>query len=81
MSRDDVLAQVREAGNSDFGNVLDNDPQAGLAGLFSVNVLVNVVDDDCAELALALFRDTEQLLSIFGEFDSLNGCSKLPCLE
>lgn len=81
MARNNVLAEVRETGNGDLGDLFDNNPQAGLASLLALGVLVDVVDDDCAELALALLRDTQQLLSILGELDSLDGGSKLPRLE
>jgi hypothetical protein len=81
VARDDVSGAGREAGDCDLGNVVDDDAQRLLAGLLALGVLVDVVDDDCAELALALLGDTEQLAAVLVELDALDGGAELPCLE
>jgi hypothetical protein len=81
VARDDVSGASRETGDCDLGNVVDDNAQRLLAGLLALGVLVDVVDDDCAELALALLGDTEQLAAVLVELDALDGRSKLPCLQ
>lgn len=81
VSRDDVLGAGRETSNGDLGNVVDNNAQDVLAALLGLGVLVDVVDDDCAELALTLLRDTQQLSAVLVELDALDGGSELPSLQ
>jgi len=81
VARDDVSCAGRETGDCDLGNVVDNDAQRVLIGLLALGVLVDVVDEDCAELALTLLGDTEQLSAVLVELDALDGGSKLPSLQ
>lgn len=81
VARDDILAEVGETGDGDLGNFVDNNAERRLAGLLALGILVDVVDEDCAELSLTLLRDTQELLAVLAEFTSLDGGSKLPCLQ
>jgi hypothetical protein len=81
VARNDVSGAGGETGDCDLGNVVDDNAQRVLVGLLALGVLVDVVDEDCAELALALLGDTEQLAAVLVELDALDGSSKLPRLE
>jgi len=78
---DDVSGAGGETSDCDLGNVVDNNAQRVLVGLLALGVLVDVVDEDCAELALTLLGDTEQLGAVLVELDALDGGSKLPRLQ
>lgn len=53
----DVSAEGAESGNGDLGQLIDDNAQGVFAGLLGLGIWVDVVDVDCAELALALLRD------------------------
>ncbi|KAH0373857.1 putative eukaryotic translation initiation factor 3 subunit I, partial [Aureobasidium melanogenum] len=81
VARDDVSCAGRETSDCDLGNVVDDNAQRVLVGLLALGVLVDVVDEDCAELALTLLGDTEQLGAVLVELDALDCGSKLPSLQ
>ena len=81
VTRDDVSGAGRKTSDCDLGNVVDDNAQRVLVGLLALGVLVDVVDEDCAELALALLGHTKQLAAVLVEFDALDGGSELPCLQ
>lgn len=78
---DDVSGAGRETGDCDLGDVVDDNAQRVLVSLLALGVLIDVVDEDCAELALALLGDTEQLSAVLVELDTFDGGSKLPRLQ
>lgn len=77
---DDVLAEVAPAGDGGLALVAD-DGEGSLIGLLGVNVGVDVVDDDVAEVAHALLRHAEQLGAVLVELDTLDGGGELPGLD
>jgi hypothetical protein len=81
LAGDDVLGEVGEAGDGDTGQLVDDDAQGGLVGLLAVGALVDVVDDDVAELAGTLLGHAQQLLSVLGELNALDRGQEVPCLE
>ena len=81
VARNDVLGEVGEASDGDTGQFIDDDAECGLVGLLAVGALVDVVDDDVAELAGTLLGHTQQLLSILGELDTLDRGQEVPRLE
>ena len=77
----DVLGEVGEAGNGNTRKVAGNDAQGGLVGLLGAGCLVDVVNDNVAELSGTLLGHTQQLLAILGELDALDGGEVIPGLE
>ena len=80
MARDDVLGEVREAGNGGLALVADNS-QDLLVALGGLNVGVDLVYDNGGQVPRALLCDTEQLPAVGRELDALDGCGKLPGLQ
>ena len=81
VARHDVLGEVGEAGDSDTGQFVDDDAERGLVGLLGAGGLVDVVDDDVAELAGTLLGHAQQLLAVLGELDALDRGQVVPGLE
>jgi hypothetical protein len=77
----DVLGEVGESSDGDTRKFVDNDAKSGLIGLLAVGALVDVVNNDVAELAGTLLGHAQQLLSVLRELDTLDRGQEVPCLE
>ena len=80
MASDDVLAESTPARNGGLALVANNS-ESLLVGLLSVEIGVDVDDDDVGEVTHSLLSNSQQLGGIFVELDSLDGGGELPGLD
>lgn len=80
MAGDDVLAESTPASNGGLALVANNS-ESLLVGLLSVEIGVDVDDDDVREVTHSLLGNSQQLGGIFVELDSLDGGGELPGLD
>lgn len=80
MASDDVLAKGAPAGNSGLALVTD-DCKLLLIGLLSVEVGVDLDNDDVGKITHSLLGNAQQLGAVFVKLDSLDGGGELPGLD
>lgn len=80
MACNDVLRQVAPSRNGSLA-LLAVDSHSPLVRLLSIDIDLDIQNDDRAQETHALFRDSQQFRAILVEFDSLDGGIEVPDLE